>query len=83
MEDRDIEQVLLWEKYLAYAVSFGLAHKIMKRLKNLNIDDDLLNYMNSNDMRDYIYSDYYIFYRYSSLDRRFMILDELLLMMNI
>ena len=32
MEDRDVEQVVLWEQYLSYAVSFGVAEKIMKRI---------------------------------------------------
>ncbi len=43
MEDRDIEQVTLWGKYLSYAVSFGVSGKIVKRIKGLHLDDDLLN----------------------------------------
>jgi uncharacterized membrane protein len=70
MEDRDIEQITLWERYLSYAVSFGLANKIMKRIKGLDLDDDLLDVMNS--IEDFIISDYYIFYTNASLDRRFM-----------
>lgn len=43
MEDKDIEQVVLWGKYLGYAVSFGIADKLLNKIKNLNLDDDLIN----------------------------------------
>lgn len=72
MEDRDIEQITLWEKYLAYAVSFGIAKKISKRIKNLHIDDDLLVLLNNEVLNDFIVSDYHYFYMHASLDRRFM-----------
>ena len=72
MEDRDIEQVTLWGKYLAYSVSFGIADKICKRIKGLYVDDDLLNIINDKKMLDYIFSNYSFFYYNTSLDRRFM-----------
>ncbi len=72
MEDRDIEQITLWGTYLAYAVSFGMADKISKRIKNLYLDDDLLNLLNDQKITDYILSDYSFFYYTASLDRRFM-----------
>lgn len=72
MEDRDIEQVTLWGKYLAYSVSFGIADKICKRIKGLYVDDDLLDIINNKKMIDYIFSDYSLFYYNTSLDRRFM-----------
>ena len=72
MEDRDIEQVTLWEKYLAYAVSFGIAKKICKRIKGLSLDDDLLGLLNDEDLLQYISSDYSFFYYNASLDSRFM-----------
>lgn len=72
MEDKDIEQVTLWEKYLSYAVSFGVADKIIKRINGLYIDDDLTNLVNDEMFLDFINSDYYMFYTYASLDRRFM-----------
>lgn len=72
MEDRDIEQVMLWEQYLSYAVSFGLANKIIKRLNGLHLDDDLTGLINNDVFCDFITSDYYWFYTYASLDRRFM-----------
>lgn len=72
MEDRDIEQVMLWEQYLSYAVSFGVADKIMKRLNGLYLDDDLTKLINNDVFSDFITSDYYWFYTYASLDRRFM-----------
>ena len=72
MEDKDIEQVTLWEKYLSYAVSFGVADKIIKRINGLYIDDDLTNLVNDEMFLYFINSDYYMFYTYASLDRRFM-----------
>lgn len=72
MEDRDIEQVMLWEQYLSYAVSFGLADKIIKRLDGLHLDDDLTKLINNDIFSDFIRTDYYWFYTYASLDRRFM-----------
>lgn len=71
MEDRDIEQVMLWGKYLSYAVSFGIAEKISKRIKGLHIDDDILDLMNNN-IGQYVASDYSLFYAHASLERRFM-----------
>ncbi len=70
MEDRDIEQVVLWGKYLAYAVSFGIADKLLSRIKGLNLDDDLLNM--AYEMEKFIISDYYYFYRYGGLDAVFL-----------
>lgn len=72
MEDRDVEQVTLWEQYLSYAVSFGVAEKIMKRIKGLYIDDDLTTLIDNSLFSNFIASDYYMFYTYASLDRRFM-----------
>lgn len=72
MEDKDIEQITLWEKYLSYAVSFGVASKIVKRIQGLHLDDDLLNLVGSDNFSDFITSDYYMFYTHASLDRRFV-----------
>lgn len=72
MEDKDIEQVTLWERYLSYAVSFGVADKIVKRMNGLYIDDDLTSLINDDVFHGFIKSDYYVFYNYASLDRRFL-----------
>ncbi len=72
MEERDIEQVTLWEQYLSYSVSFGIANKIVKRIKGLHLDEDLENLMLNTSFADFITSDYGMFYTYASLDRRFM-----------
>lgn len=71
MEDRDIEQVELWGKYLSYAVSFGIADKISKRIKGLHIDDDILDLMNNN-IGQYVFSDYSLFYAHVSVEGRFL-----------
>lgn len=72
MNDKDIEQVTLWEKYLAYSVSFGLASKIIRRMKGIDIDDEIYQLVSEKTFNQYIYTDYYRFYNDSSLDRRFL-----------
>lgn len=72
MEDRDIEQIELWEKYLVYAVSFGIADKIIARIKDIFIDDDLIKLVETDIMSQYIRTGYMAFYYNASLDRRFL-----------
>lgn len=72
INEKDIEQITLWERYLTYAISFGIAEKIMKRIKGLNLDDDLNSLVQDVSFYDYITSDYYTFYTYASLDRVFL-----------
>ena len=72
LEEKDIEYLELWDKYLCYAVSFGIGEKIIKRLKGLYIDDDLMKLVESSKMSDYISNDFYIFYTYTSLSHRFI-----------
>ncbi len=72
MEDRDIEQITLWEQYLSYSVSFGISNKIIKRIKGLHLDEDLEKLIINTSFSDFITSDYGMFYTYASLDRRFM-----------
>ena len=71
-EERDIEQVVLWGKYLAYGVAFGTTKKISKRIKDMHLDYDLESFIKNNNIERYIESGYYDFYRYASLDRRFV-----------
>lgn len=72
LEEKDIEHIELYDKYLCYAVSFGIGEKMIKRLKNLHLDEDLEKLMQSSLMENYVYDDYYWFYCYASLDRRFL-----------
>lgn len=72
MSSRDIEYVTLWNEYLAYSISFGIADKIIDKLKGLHLDDDLTKLLEDNNFYDYINSDYYIFYTYASMESRFM-----------
>ncbi len=72
LKDRDIEQIVLWDKYLSYSVSFGISNKIINRIKDLNIDDDLIDIICNDEFSKIITNDYNLFYRYSSLDTRFM-----------
>ena len=72
LDEKDIEHIELWDKYLCYAVSFGTSEKIIKRLKGLYIDDDLMKLVSNDKFYDILTSDYYLFYTYASLDRRFL-----------
>ena len=64
--------MILWGKYLSYAVSFGIAKKIIKRIKDLQLNDDLINFICYDYFKSgsdsFINSDYYLFYKYTSLD---------------
>ena len=63
----------MWDRYLAYAVSFGIADKIIKRIGNMINDEDLIMVMISEQtMLHFVYTDYGDFYRYASLDSRFL-----------
>lgn len=70
--ERDIEYIYLWNQYLAYAVSFGIGEKIIKKMSGIYLDDDLLNLVKQGDMLEYITTNYYAFYMYASLDRIFL-----------
>ena len=73
LSEKDIEQVVLWNQYLAYAVSFGIGKKIIDKMKDIYVDDDLLNLIvKSPDLFDIVATDYAFFYAYASLDRIFM-----------
>ena len=72
MDTRDVEYVVLWNEYLAYSISFGIADKIIDKLKGLYLDDDLTKLIEDNNFYGYINSDYYMFYMYASIDTRFM-----------
>lgn len=39
--DKDVGDVVLWDKYLAYAISFGISPKTFKYISDFYIDDDL------------------------------------------
>ena len=58
MQDKDVNQVVLWEKYLAYAVSFGIANKISKYIKPMLENENIISMINDNIMSQYIFNDY-------------------------
>ena len=73
LDEKGIEQIYLWNEYLAYAVSFGIGKKIVDKMNGIYTDNDLLNYVvNNNEMLDYISNNYRIFYAYISMDKEFM-----------
>lgn len=72
LKEKDIEQVTLWENYLSYAVSFGISGKIIRRIKGLDLDDDLISIVEDKHFNHFIKDEYYEFYRDASLDTRFM-----------
>ena len=72
LKDKNIEYVQLCEKYLCYAVSFGISNKIINCIDGLNIDDDLEKLVSSEFMSSYLDTNYYYFYNNASLDKIFM-----------
>ena len=66
LNERDIEQNVLWERYMPYAVSFGITEKIHDRLVNLNLDNELVQILNSAEFNSFIVSEYCEFYRNNS-----------------
>ena len=71
-EDRDVGQVILWGKYLAYSVAFGTSSKIAKKMKELHVDDDLERLLEDKKMLTSINNGYIDFYNNTSLERRFL-----------
>lgn len=72
MDERDIEHIELWDEYLAYAVSFGNAAIIMKRIKIMTTDECIMKLMEDSMINRYVYDDYKTFYDETSLDSRFL-----------
>lgn len=69
LKDRNVEYIELWDKYIAYAVSFGISEKIIKNLKDIN-DDSLMKLMLDNNFNNhYLRNDYRYFY---VSDKRFL-----------
>ena len=60
LNEKDLPEVVLWEKYLVYATVFGIATKVQKAMK---INLDKLNYTDSDLIFTYLYFDNYNFYR--------------------
>lgn len=72
LSERNIEYIELWDKYLSYAVSFGISNKVINCMQGLNIDDDLEKLVSSDFMNTYLTTNYYYFYNNASLDKIFM-----------
>lgn len=58
--EKDLPEVVLWEKYLVYATVFGIATKVQKAMK---VNLSKLNYTDSEYLFTYLYFDNYNFYR--------------------
>lgn len=58
IKEKDVQDLVLWEKYLIYATAFGISEKVVKAIKinavNLNIDKSLV--LNNN---SYIHTRHY------------------------
>lgn len=48
MDEKQVPELVLWEKYLVYATAFGIADKVLKQLKVVYPQITDTNYMNSN-----------------------------------
>jgi len=48
MDQKEVPELVLWEKYLVFATAFGIADKVLKQLKVVYPQITDANYMNSN-----------------------------------
>ena len=48
MKEKEVPELVLWEKYLVYATVFGISEKVLKQLKVVYPQMLDENYMNSN-----------------------------------
>ena len=66
MDQKEIPELVLWEKYLVYATAFGIADKVLKQLKVVYPQITDVDYMNSNE-----YSYLYLMY-HSNISNNFI-----------
>lgn len=57
LDEKDLPEIKLWERYLVYATVFGLATKVQNAMK---VNLEKMNYMNDTDFT-YLYFDNYYF----------------------
>lgn len=66
LNEKDIEHIKLWNKYLCYAVSFGISKKIIERISGLYLDDEISKLTQDDFFENILDRDYDIFYMYSN-----------------
>ena len=66
LNEKDIEHIKLWNKYLCYAVSFGISKKIIERISGLYLDDEISKLTQDDFFENILNRDYDIFYMYSN-----------------
>ena len=58
MKEKEIKEVVLWEKYLTYAISFGIATKISKHIKPMVKAEELSVLLEDKYMYDYMFNNF-------------------------
>ena len=58
MKEKEVPELVLWEKYLVYATAFGISDKVLKQLKVVYPQITDIDYMNSHGY-SYLYWMYY------------------------
>lgn len=58
LSEKDIEYINLWDKYMAYGVSFGIVEKVHNKYGNIILDAELLQMCNSYEFNSNIISAY-------------------------
>lgn len=61
MQEKDIKEVVLWEKYLTYAIAFGLASKVSKYIEPMLENKELSSLIDDRIMYNFIENDYSYF----------------------
>lgn len=73
LNEKDIEYIKLWNKYLCYAVSFGISKKIIERIDGLYLDDEIKKLTQNKEFSDVLVNDYDMFYKYSNKLYRYFV----------
>ena len=79
MQDKEIKETVLWESYLTYAISFGIAGKIANKIKPMIHDEDLTRLLENDKLLDYVLHEYSYFdmhMRSKSVDRMLNTVDK-------
>ena len=58
ISEKDIEHIILWDKYMAYGVSFGIVEKVQTKYGNIMIDNKVLEMLNSYEFNSLVISTY-------------------------
>lgn len=63
LSEKEIEHIVLWDKYLVYAISFGITTRIHKKIVNVVLNDEIMEMFNGDIFNSKIISGYFEYHR--------------------